>query len=71
MNAGLGGSIGNTKGKEFCKVFVVVDNLLDQAYQSHLSRLKYAPGNPATGRQGVFNMGRNMSLKVLVPMNFK
>ncbi len=71
LNAGFGGSIGSVKGMEFCKVYVVADNLLDLGYQSHLSRLKYAPMNLATGRQGVFNMGRNVSLKVLVPLNFK
>jgi iron complex outermembrane receptor protein len=34
------------------------------AYQNHLSRLKYAAINEATGRVGVFNMGRNFSFKV-------
>jgi iron complex outermembrane recepter protein len=36
------------------------------SYQSHLSRLKYAPENIATGRTGVFNMGRNVSLKLII-----
>ncbi|MBC7775144.1 MAG: TonB-dependent receptor [Phycisphaerae bacterium] len=71
LNAGFGGSVSSKKGKEFCKVYVIADNLLDRGYQSHLSRLKYAPTNLATGRQGVFNMGRNLSLKVLVPLDFK
>jgi iron complex outermembrane receptor protein len=71
LNAGIGGSITNRKAREICKVILVADNLLDRGYQSHLSRLKYAPENLATGRQGVFNMGRNISLKVLVPMSFK
>lgn len=68
LNAGFGGSITNAGGREVCTVYVTADNLLDRSYQSHLSRLKYAPQNLATGRQGVFNMGRNVSVKVLVPM---
>lgn len=70
MNAGFGGSVTGARGREICKVFVVADNLLDKAWQSHLSRLKYAPENPGTGRMGVFNMGRNVSLKVLVPLSW-
>lgn len=50
-------------------VYIIASNLADIAYQSHLSRLKYAPENFATGRTGVFNMGRNVSLKVIVPVN--
>ena len=41
------------------------ENLADVAYQSHLSRLKYAPQNPLTGRNGVYNMGRNINLKLI------
>jgi len=44
-------------------------NLGDVAYQSHLSRLKYTEENPVTGRMGVFNVGRNFSVKVNVPLN--
>nr|WP_315032034.1 TonB-dependent receptor [uncultured Chryseobacterium sp.] len=36
-----------------------VNNLFDRAYQSHLSRLKYL-GN-------IYNMGRNIALKLIVP----
>ncbi|WP_431609776.1 TonB-dependent receptor [Chryseobacterium sp. 'Rf worker isolate 10'] len=36
-----------------------VNNVFDRAYQSHLSRLKYL-GN-------IYNMGRNISLKLIVP----
>ncbi|MFZ4928669.1 TonB-dependent receptor [Chryseobacterium sp. Mn2064] len=36
-----------------------VNNVMDRAYQSHLSRLKYL-GN-------IYNMGRNISLKLIVP----
>jgi len=71
LNAGLGGSIETKQGREICKVYITAENLLDRGYQSHLNRLKYAPQNPATGRNGVFNMGRNISLKVLAPLSFK
>ena len=71
LNAGFGGSICGKNGREICKLIVVAENLLDVGYQSHLSRLKYAPEDLATGRQGVFNMGRNVSLKVLAPLTFK
>ena len=45
-------------------------NLTDKAYQSHLSRLKYADYNPVTGRQGVFNMGRNVIFKITLPLEW-
>ena len=46
-------------------IYISAENLADAAYQSHLSRLKYAPNNPLTGRSGVYNMGRNISLKLI------
>jgi iron complex outermembrane receptor protein len=45
----------------------VGQNIADVAYQHHLNRLKYGPTNEATGRMGVFNMGRNYSLKINIP----
>ncbi len=56
--------------KTLFSLFVSADNLTDVAYQSHLSRLKYAGMNYATGRPGIFNMGRNISFKVLIPIDF-
>lgn len=56
------------RGKKRCSLYLTASNLLDRAYQSHQSRLKYADVNAATGRAGVFNMGRNIGLKVLVPI---
>ncbi len=32
-------------------VYISGENLADIGYQSHLSRLKYAPQNPLTGRE--------------------
>jgi iron complex outermembrane receptor protein len=49
----------------FMNVYISGENLEDIGYQSHLSRLKYSPQNPLTGRNGVFNMGRNISLKLI------
>ena len=59
------------KQRKVAELYLTVDNLLDRAYQNHLSRLKYADWNMATMRQGVFNMGRNISLKLIVPLRIK
>ena len=54
--------------KTLFSVSLVGQNMADVAYQNHLNRLKYGPMNEATGRMGVFNMGRNFSLKINVPL---
>ena len=56
------------KGKKVAELSVIVDNLTDVCYQDHLNRLKYADFNVVTGRQGVFNMGRNIVFKLTVPI---
>ena len=56
------------KGKKVAELYVTADNLLNHAYQSHLSRLKYADENVVTGRRGVYNMGRNITFKLVVPI---
>jgi iron complex outermembrane receptor protein len=58
------------KQKVLFQVSLIAQNLTDVAYQNHLSRLKYTAENMATGRMGVFNMGRNFSIKVNVPLVF-
>jgi len=55
--------------KKVAELYVAANNLLNRAYQSHLSRLKYADVNEATGRQGVYNMGRNVTFKLVVPFS--
>lgn len=70
INAGIGTEL-TLKEKTICFVFISVNNITDVAYQNHLSRLKYLQENVVTGRAGVFNMGRNISFKVLIPVNFK
>ena len=56
--------------KKVAELYVTAENLLNRAYQSHLSRLKYTDINEATGRMGVYNMGRNVVMKVVVPLSF-
>ncbi|MEO6583788.1 MAG: TonB-dependent receptor, partial [Ferruginibacter sp.] len=70
LNAGIGADVSDKKGKALFTVNFAANNLTDVAYQSHLSRLKYAPQNLATDRNGVFNMGRNFSIKLNVPLSY-
>lgn len=66
INAGIGGDIKAFGRKDGLSIYLNADNLGDIAYQNHLSRLKYAPENAVTGRMGIFNTGRNFSLKVVI-----
>lgn len=67
LNIG-GGTDFVSGGKTRFSLIVVGQNLANIGYQSHLSRLKYSAANYATGRTGVFNMGRNFSIKLLIPI---
>ncbi len=69
FNAGIGGDI-CSHNKTLFSVYIYGANLADVAYQSSMSRLKYADRNLATGRVGVFNMGRNITIKMIVPLQF-
>jgi len=73
LGAGLGGKVMSEKGKELFSLYVEATNLLDKNYQSNMSRLKYFdnPTVPEGVQPGIFNMGRNISFKVVVPLNFK
>lgn len=71
INATIGKDFSNKNGKKVCSLIVTATNLGDVAYQNNLSRLKYTDVNQATGRQGVFNMGRNFGIKLNVPLDFK
>ncbi len=66
LNAGIGTQIKMNGKTDFLILYLSAENLTDLGYQSHLNRLKYAPTNPLTGRAGVFNMGRNFSLKMIL-----
>ena len=71
LNAGLGTDVANAQGRPLFSLFLAANNLFDVGYQSHLSRLKYADLNAANGRRGVFNQGRNVSVRLVVPVNFR
>jgi iron complex outermembrane recepter protein len=70
LHAGMGTDI-ISKSKTICSIYFSVNNITDVAYQAHLSRLKYAAENLVTGRTGVFNTGRNFSVKLNIPLEFK
>lgn len=66
LNALIGTEINAFGKQKSVSIFISGNNLLNAAYQNHLSRLKYAGENPLTERRGVFNMGRNISIKMLL-----
>ncbi|MBC7448478.1 MAG: TonB-dependent receptor [Hymenobacteraceae bacterium] len=68
INAGIGADILNSHRYVIASLHLTATNLFDVAYQSHLSRLKFAAENYATGRRGIFNPGRNVSLKLTIPL---
>ena len=55
-------------GKRLLSLYLSGEHLTNRAYQNHLSRLKYLDVNQVTGRRGVYNMGRNFSIKIVVPI---
>ncbi|WP_428328251.1 TonB-dependent receptor [Mucilaginibacter sp.] len=71
LSAGLGGNLVNKAGKTVIKLFIEGTNLANVNYQSNMSRLKYFdnPTIPAGVQPGIFNMGRNVSFKVVVPFD--
>jgi len=71
LSAGFGGNLVNKDGKKVVELFVEGTNLANVAYQSNMSRLKYFDNaNPGPGVQpGIFNMGRNITFKVVVPFD--
>ena len=46
-------------------IYLSATNLTNRAYQSHLSRLKYAEA------PGICNMGRSFGVKVVIPVTFR
>jgi iron complex outermembrane receptor protein len=69
MNAGIGTDVKKKSGTKLFSIHLLVNNLLDAAYQSNLSRLKYFEKYPSntSGRSGIYNMGRNFGVKVIIP----
>jgi iron complex outermembrane recepter protein len=71
FNAGLGAGFTNKKGQAIFSLYFMGNNLFDVAYQDHLSRLKYFEPYPEDPRaHGIYNMGRNFSFKLNIPLNF-
>jgi len=70
LNAGAGADIMSNK-KTLFSLHLSMSNITDVAYQNSLSRLKYTDENLVTGRTGVFNPGRNFSVKLNVPIDLK
>ena len=69
LHFGIGGSVAFGTKTAF-SFALTANNITDVAYQSHLSRLKYTALNAATGRTGVFNMGRSINLKINIPFHY-
>jgi iron complex outermembrane receptor protein len=71
LSAGIGGNVVNKAGNTVFKVFIEGTNLGNVNYQSNMSRLKYFdnPTVPPGVQPGIFNMGRNVSFKVVVPFD--
>lgn len=67
INVGFGTSILNKNGSDLFDVYLFANNLFNVAYQDHLSRLKYFEEYSASpnGHLGIYNMGRNISLKLI------
>lgn len=71
LNFGVGTEIRSPGNITLAAIHFEIANLLNTTYQNHLSRLKYAPSNPATGRHGIFNAGRNFTIKLEIPLTIK
>jgi iron complex outermembrane recepter protein len=73
FNAGLGTDLVSRTGKTVCSFYVNCTNLTNTAYADHLNLAQYfyaQNGNTVTvtnQRQGIFNMGRDVTVKVIFP----
>ncbi len=67
LNATVGTDL-RIRGRKAAVLCLVCDNIFDRAYQNHLNRLKYIDTEPSDGRRGIFNMGRNITVKLTVPV---
>ncbi len=68
LNFGTVTEIRYSKSKTL-QVQLQMNNLLDKSYQSNLSRLKYFEYYMTSpdGRLGIYNMGRNICFKIILP----
>lgn len=74
FNLGVGSNIVNRKSvKKICSVYVNCTNLTNVAYADHLNLAQYFLANNGTPvtvtrqNQGIYNMGRNISFKLVFP----
>lgn len=74
FNAGLGTNLVNPKtGRTICSVYVNCTNLTNLAYADHLNLAQYflayngTPVKVTQQNQGIYNMGRNLSFKLIFP----
>jgi iron complex outermembrane recepter protein len=69
INAGVGAGFTNKQNKVLFNIYLFANNIFDVVYQDHLSRLKYFepyPNSPGP-YHGIYNMGRNISVKLDFP----
>ena len=71
LNLSAGADVYLSGGRKLCTIGISARNLLDVACQSHLSRLKYASTYSFTGRYGFHDMGRNVGIKLLFPLQLQ
>jgi len=69
INAGVGAGFTNKKEKLLFNIYIFAENIFDVVYQDHLSRLKYFEPYPTSPSpyHGIYNMGRNFSVKLDFP----
>lgn len=74
FNAGIGTNFVNPKtGRTLCALYVNCTNLTNVAYADHLNLAQYflayngAPVTVTHQSQGIYNMGRNISFKLIFP----
>lgn len=69
INVGVSTEIAYS-AKNTMQLYLQINNLLNTTYQSNMSRLKYFEyySQSPDGRSGIYNMGRNISVKLV--MNF-
>ena len=68
LHIGLTADIRYYKSRSM-QLYIQVMNLLDKVYQSNLSRLKYFEyyNQSPNGHSGMYNMGRNICVKLVLP----
>ena len=70
LYAGIGSDI-VSHGKKICSIYVNVDNIANVSYIDYMSRFKFFTNTVNGNMQNyVYNMGRNISFKVLAPLDF-